>query len=690
MSGLRARPAVALPAARPEESGPDPWWTPRLQDAAARGVDLAGLPPGGGAFLAWLAAARPGGRLDAEPGTEALRRAILDASPASEAAPGPGLAIRDIGDPDAEASPVGRGLVLMRGAAAGDRRWAALGRGGHDLFLLAPPGQEGLGLAARAGAAGGAAGALLEAARDPGTAAAIAALFVLLEDARATAREQRALAEAHQAALRRAAEAEQARRAIEQSTIWRLGRMLAAWLEAHPRLARFVRNAARRAWHGGLRRLVVRGMAVPGAAATAAGRDVALAVPGVGTLVVATLPPGASPPEAVALVTPGGRAQAPLPPAPAGGGRAGRARFAAFFPGLAAQGAGDLLALGATGAEERPAPGCRSLDPRAAIRAALDLVDPQAPEAPALLRDQLGPFVEACWRAACAEPVTVEESVLGAPPAAPEVSIVVPLFGPMDWLLHQAAPFSNDAELLRRAELIYVIDDPERAEEALETARRAHAAYGVPARLLRLSRNCGYAAATNIGARAARAPFLLLMNSDVLPTGPGWLARLLETYRAWPGCGALGCRLLFGDGTIQHAGMVFTPFPRFDAWLCDHPLKNEPAAAEIVATPRAVPAVTGACLLVERSLFEQVGGLCEDYVIGDFEDADLCHRIAAAGRGVVYEPRVALLHLERQSFARIGTAPWRYALTLCNMLRHARVWRARLETLAPLPRAGRR
>jgi GT2 family glycosyltransferase len=64
-----------------------------------------------------------------------------------------------------------------------------------------------------------------------------------------------------------------------------------------------------------------------------------------------------------------------------------------------------------------------------------------------------------------------------------------------------------------------------------------------------------------------------------------------------------------------------------------------------------VPAATGAALAVRRGAFEQAGGFCTDYIVGDFEDSDLCLRLRAAGGEIAYEPAAELFHFERQSIA---------------------------------------
>ncbi|MCY1382381.1 mycofactocin system glycosyltransferase [compost metagenome] len=67
---------------------------------------------------------------------------------------------------------------------------------------------------------------------------------------------------------------------------------------------------------------------------------------------------------------------------------------------------------------------------------------------------------------------------------------------------------------------------------------------------------------------------------------------------------------------------------------------------------RTVPGVTGACLVTSRDIYQSVGGFTEDYIIGDYEDSDLCLKIRRAGFEIGYEPSACLYHFERQSIRR--------------------------------------
>jgi len=237
----------------------------------------------------------------------------------------------------------------------------------------------------------------------------------------------------------------------------------------------------------------------------------------------------------------------------------------------------------------------------------------------------------------------------GTPPAAADVSVVVPFYRRIDFLEHQMAAFAADPELCR-ADLVYVLDSPELARDARTLARELYPLHGVPFRLVLLRRNLGFAGATNAGASLATGRLLLLLNSDVLPDEPGWLSALVAEHDALPEVGAVGPKLLYEDDSIQHAGMWFDKPPGATTWANLHYYKGLSRHFPPADLKRQVPAVTGAAMLLSRTLYFDVGGLAGSFVQGDFEDSDLCLRLRERGLACWYIPSVELYHLEGQSY----------------------------------------
>jgi GT2 family glycosyltransferase len=265
----------------------------------------------------------------------------------------------------------------------------------------------------------------------------------------------------------------------------------------------------------------------------------------------------------------------------------------------------------------------------------------------------------------------VQVTQYGMPPAAPRCSIIVPLYGRMDFLEYQLGFFART--LAPDHELLYVLDDPGRQRELSALAAACFAKFGVAFTVLALSHNMGYGPANNIGLRHARAPFVCFLNSDVFPDTPDWLEHMLASAAA-PDVGAVGALLLFEDGTIQHEGIAYEALPEFGGWIFGlHPNKGRFPAREPVL--QDVDGVTGACLLMPTALARDLGGFDEGFVIGDFEDADLCKQVQARGLRCVLDRRARLYHLERQSQGDQQQI-WRTNLTLFNAWRFQRKWQA--------------
>lgn len=165
-------------------------------------------------------------------------------------------------------------------------------------------------------------------------------------------------------------------------------------------------------------------------------------------------------------------------------------------------------------------------------------------------------------------------------------------------------------------------------------------------RIIRNDQNLGFAKACNQGARAARGKYLVFLNNDTIPQ-PHWLTPLVREVEEHPEVGVVGSKLLFADGTIQHAGVVFTR----SHLIPYHAYRTAPADLPAVNQRREFQAVTGACMLIRRNLFEAAGGFDEAFENG-FEDVDLCLKVRAKGYRIVYQPRSALYHLESQTPTR--------------------------------------
>ena len=175
--------------------------------------------------------------------------------------------------------------------------------------------------------------------------------------------------------------------------------------------------------------------------------------------------------------------------------------------------------------------------------------------------------------------------------------------------------------------------------------------------------NLGFAKACNQGAKAARGEHLVFLNNDTIPL-KGWLTALLEEVRTHSDVAVVGSKLLYEDGTIQHAGVAFSR----EWFMPYHIYRGVDAHAACVSRRRELDCVTAACMLVRRDVFEEVGGFDEGYRNG-FEDVDLCLKIREKGRTIVYQPQSVLYHLESRT-------PGRKAHDLDNSRRLHERWAA--------------
>lgn len=276
----------------------------------------------------------------------------------------------------------------------------------------------------------------------------------------------------------------------------------------------------------------------------------------------------------------------------------------------------------------------------------------------------------------------------GTPPTKADVSIVVPVYKRLDHLEMQLSEFVSDPEI-SQADLIYVLDSPELEDEFLDRAIQLTPLYRIPFRVAVLERNVGFAGANNAGASIAEGRLMLLLNSDILPDRPGWLSRMREFYDSVPHIGALGVKLLFEDDSIQHAGMYFFQPPGTSVWQDAHYFKGMHRSLPAANVARSVPLVSGACMMIDRTLYQQLGGLRGIFVRGDYEDSDLCLQLTESGRENWYLPDVELYHLEGQSYsATPEQSNDRYLANRYNMWVHSHIWRDRiLEIMRELDRA---
>lgn len=155
-----------------------------------------------------------------------------------------------------------------------------------------------------------------------------------------------------------------------------------------------------------------------------------------------------------------------------------------------------------------------------------------------------------------------------------------------------------------------------------------------------------YAALNNYAASRADGEYLLFLNNDISVITPGWLEQMIM-LAARPDTGAVGAKLLYPDNTVQHGGIILGIGP-----VAGHSHKlnddGDVGAFARMAIVHNVSAVTGACLMVEKAIFDKVGGFDENLAVA-YNDVDLCLKIRALGYYNVFTPFAKLYHYESKT-----------------------------------------
>ena len=277
-----------------------------------------------------------------------------------------------------------------------------------------------------------------------------------------------------------------------------------------------------------------------------------------------------------------------------------------------------------------------------------------------------------CHRAA-APPAIPAPGPPPRPDPAPLVTVILPTRDRADLLAGSAWGVLRDTDY-PAIELI-VVDNGSADPDALTLLRELAADPRV--RVLPYPGPFNFAAMNNAAARVARGAVLVLLNNDVLLPDPGWLAQLV-VQAVRPGVGAVGARLLYRDGTLQHGGMALGPGGRATHVLRGA-ARDAPGYGGLLTGVRDVAAVTGACLAMSAEVWALVGGMDEALPVA-WNDVDLCQRVRAAGLRVVWTPHAVLTHLEGETRGTDAHDPARQARFLADQARYRATWGAAADT----------
>ncbi|HET7546253.1 MAG TPA: glycosyltransferase [Usitatibacter sp.] len=229
------------------------------------------------------------------------------------------------------------------------------------------------------------------------------------------------------------------------------------------------------------------------------------------------------------------------------------------------------------------------------------------------------------------------------PRSEPLVSIAIPtangkveIDGRTEWHLDAVVESIFEKTTYRKIEVV-VVHNGDLREDQLERLGRL----GVKLVEYRAAK-FSLAEKINLGAASSTSEYLVLMNDDIRVITPDWIERMLGMAQR-EGVGAVGPKLLFPDGRIQHAGVVIL------GGCPGHAYYEWPGDAEGYGLGAAVArnylAVTGACMMTPRRLFEELGGFAARFPL-NYNDVDYCLRLHERGLRSVYLPSVSLYHYE--------------------------------------------
>jgi GT2 family glycosyltransferase len=227
---------------------------------------------------------------------------------------------------------------------------------------------------------------------------------------------------------------------------------------------------------------------------------------------------------------------------------------------------------------------------------------------------------------------TVRHAIRGTP----SVAVVIPTRDRLE-LLSACIRSIEERTTYPRYSVVIVDNDSEHPETLEYLASTPH-------RVLRDPGHFNYSRIMNDAIAQVDADHVVLLNNDITVITPDWIEALLE-HSQRPDVGAVGCRLLYPDGRPQHEGIVVG----MECPACNLDLTLMPQLSGAI---REVSAVTGACMMTRRDVYQEVGGLDVTLRVA-YNDVDLCLRLRRAGYRVIYTPVAQLYHHESATRGRL-------------------------------------
>lgn len=294
------------------------------------------------------------------------------------------------------------------------------------------------------------------------------------------------------------------------------------------------------------------------------------------------------------------------------------------------------------------------------------------------LDDGLGEIIGKLHRQISSQRAVVSRSHFG-PRDRVAVSLICVLYGFPDFLYLLVSQFAKFGGL-EGFEFVFVNNSPELDEVLMRDAELASYVFGADVQMIGLNQNAGFSYANNVGVSVARGRTVAIINPDVFPRDGVAVNRLRNLGESPPGNDILGGKLYYADGSVMHEGMYFEKDQKLSAlcsvpiWTVEHFRKGFPDTT--APTASEVPALTGALLVLEKSLYERMKGFSTDYIFGHYEDADLCLRVKQAGGRVILDPALSYWHYEGMGSIK---QPEHIGSGLYNRWLFARSWGKQLK-----------
>lgn len=271
----------------------------------------------------------------------------------------------------------------------------------------------------------------------------------------------------------------------------------------------------------------------------------------------------------------------------------------------------------------------------------------------------------------CPENTESHRVIHALPKPAPLASIVIPTRDRVE-LLERCVESIRARTDYPSFEII-VVDNGSEEERTLAFFRQAEREKTI--RVLSDAGPFNYSRLNNRAAAEARGDLLVFLNNDTEIDEPGWLTEMIS-HALQPEAGAVGARLWYPDGTLQHGGVVLG-LGGVAGHAFPHIPRGHPGYFNRAMLQQHCSAVTGACMVVRKTVFEELGGFDEVNLGVTFNDIDFCLRLAERGYRVVWTPYANLIHHESASRGHQRT-PEEQAQFLREAAYMQKVWAARL------------